>query len=206
MIDHIQWLGQASFRIQGPPLVYINPWRIARNAFLADVILVTNDLFDHCSPADIEKLRGPDTLVVANPGAAELLGEGVTVLRPWQCINSGQACITAVSAYTLNEHYPVSKGGLGFIISLGHYDIYYAGVTDLVPELETVHADIVILPIAAGPGTLNTDSAVQLIDMLKPKWVIPSHWGTFGGTRLDVQVLERALNGRAEVVDFEKVR
>ena len=82
MIDHIQWLGHASFRIQGPPLLYINPWRVARNAFLADVILVTNDLFDHCSPADVDKLRGPDTLVVANPGAAALLGEGVTVLRP----------------------------------------------------------------------------------------------------------------------------
>ncbi len=182
------------------------PGDVARNAFHADIILVTNDLFDHCSPADVEKLRGPHTLVVANPGAASLLGEGVTVLRPWQCINSGQACITAVSAYTFNEHYPVSRGGLGFIISLGHYDIYYAGVTDLIPELETVHADIAILPVAAGPGTLNVERAVQLVDMLKPTSVIPSHWGTFGGTRLDVQVLERALTGRAEVVSFEKAR
>jgi L-ascorbate metabolism protein UlaG (beta-lactamase superfamily) len=206
MIDRVQWLGHASFRIQGPPLIYINPWRVARNAFHADVILVTNDLFDHCSPADVEKLRGPDTLVVANPGAAALLGEGVTVLRPWQCINWGEACITAVSAYTFNEHYPVSKGGLGFIISLGHYDIYYAGLTDLIPELECVHADIVILPVAAGPGTLNVDRAVQLVNRLRPQWVVPSHWGTFGGTHLDVQVLERALSGRAEVVNFEKAR
>jgi L-ascorbate metabolism protein UlaG (beta-lactamase superfamily) len=50
------------------------------------------------------------------------------------------------------------------------------------------------------------DRAVQLVDTLKPKWVIPSHWGTFGGTRLDVQVLERALDGRAEFVSFEETR
>jgi L-ascorbate metabolism protein UlaG (beta-lactamase superfamily) len=206
MIDRIQWLGHAGFRIEGPPLIYINPWRVARNAFHADVILVTNDLFDHCSPADVEKLRGPQTQVIANPGAADVLGEGITVLRPWQCLNAGEACITAVPAYTFNDHYPVSRSGMGFIISLGHYDIYYAGVTDLVPELERVHADIAILPVAAGQGTLNADRAAQLVDHLRPAWVIPSHWGTLSGTRLDVQVLERALQGRAEVVNLEKVR
>ncbi|RPJ01050.1 MAG: hypothetical protein EHM39_03880 [Chloroflexi bacterium] len=206
MIDQIQWLGHAGFRIQGPPQIYINPWRVARSAVPADVILVTNDLFDHCSPADVEKLCDVNTLVIASAEAASLLGDYVTVIRPWQCINHGGACITAVSAYTFGEYYPVSKGGLGFIISLGYYDIYYASVTDLVPELDCVRADIAILPVAAGPGTLNTEGAAALVDNLRAKWVIPSHWGTFGGTYLDVQVLERALDGRAEVVSFEKAR
>ncbi len=206
MIDQIQWLGHAGFRIQGPPLIYINPWRVARSAVPADVILVTNDLFDHCSPADVEKLCNDNTLVVASPEAASLLGDYVTVLRPWQCINHGGARITAVTAYTFGDYCPVSKGGLGFIISLGYYDLYYAGVTDLVPELACVQADIAILPVAAGPGTLNADDAAVLVENLQAKWVIPSHWGTFGGTYLDVQVLERALAGRAEVVSFEKAR
>jgi L-ascorbate metabolism protein UlaG (beta-lactamase superfamily) len=206
MIDQIQWLGHAGFRIQGPPLIYINPWRVARSAIAADVILVTNDLFDHCSPADVEKLCDENTLVLASADAASLLGDYVTVLRPWQCINHGGACIKAVTAYTFTDHYPVSKGGLGFVISLGYYDIYYAGVTDLVPELECVQADIAILPVAAGHGTLNTEQAVELVEHLHAKWVIPSHWGTFGGTNLDVQVLERALDGRAELVSFEKAR
>jgi L-ascorbate metabolism protein UlaG (beta-lactamase superfamily) len=170
------------------------------------VILVTNDLFDHCSPADIEKLCGPDTRVITNPAAAALLGEGTTVLRPWQCLNVGEACITAVPAYTFSDHYPVSKGGLGFIVSIGHYDVYYAGVTDFVPDLERVRADIAVLPVAAGAGTLSIERAAQLVSAVKAKQVVPSHWGTFGGTRLDVQVLERALNGRAEVALLEQVR
>jgi L-ascorbate metabolism protein UlaG (beta-lactamase superfamily) len=206
MIDQIHWLGHASFRIQGPPLIYINPWRITRNAFHADVILVTNDQFDHCSPADVEKLRGPETVVIANESAAYALGGDVAVLRPWQCMNAGGACVTAVPAYTFTDHYPVSKGGLGFVFSLDTYDIYYAGITDWLPELERLRADITILPIAAGPGTLNQDRMMTLVDVMKPRWVVPSHWGTFGGTHLDVQAWERALASKAKVAAFEKIR
>lgn len=206
MIDQIQWLGHASFRIQGPPLIYINPWRMTRNAFHADIILITNDQFDHCSPADVEKLRGPDTVVIANESAAAALGDDVNVLRPWQCMTFGNACITAVPAYTFTEHYPVSKGGLGFIISLDYFDIYYAGITDWLPELKRRQADIAILPVAAGPGTLNQERLMTLVDVMEPEWVVPSHWGTFGGTHLDVQAWERALDGKAKVAAFEKIR
>ncbi len=205
MIDRIQWLGHAGFRIQGPPLIYINPWRIARNVFHADAILVTNDEYDHCSPADIAKLRGPDTVVVASPMAAACLDDAM-VLRPWQSLNVGPARITAVPAYTFTNHHPISKGELGFVISLDYYDIYYAGITDLVPELENIRADVAILPVAAGQGAMNQEQLVDLVRVLQPSWVIPSHWGTNGGTRHDVHALARALQDEAEVVLFEEIR
>jgi L-ascorbate metabolism protein UlaG (beta-lactamase superfamily) len=204
MIDRIQWLGHGSFRIQGPPRIYINPLRLSLNAFHADVILVTNDQYDHCSPADIEKLRGPNTIVVCNPSAAVALGDDVTVLRPWQSLNVGSARITAVPAYTFTNHHPVSQGGLGYIISVDYYDIYYAGTSDLVPELEHVQADVAILPVGTGQGTMTTDQMVDFVTRMKPGWVIPSHWGTIGGTHLDVQAMARALNGQTNFVTLEK--
>ena len=205
MIDRIDWLGHGSFVIQGPPLIYINPWRIARSAFLADVILVSNDQYDHCSPADVEKLRGPQTVVVGNETAADVLDDAL-VLRSWQSVNVGDARITAVPAYTFSDYYPVSKGGLGYVISLDTYDIYYAGTTDFVPELAHIRCDVAILPLAAGPGTLNLERAVELVRSLQARWVIPSHWGTYGGTTLDVQALERMLRGIANVAMTEEVR
>jgi L-ascorbate metabolism protein UlaG (beta-lactamase superfamily) len=206
MIDRIAWLGHGSFRIQGPPLIYINPWRAARGPVPADVILVSSDQYEHCSPADIDKLRGPQTKVVANAAAAELIGPEALVLRPWQSLNVGSARITAVPAYTFTHHHPVSRGGLGFVISVDYYDVYYAGCTDMVPDLSCVHADVAILPVGAGQGTLDQEGAVELVSRMKPKWVIPSHWGSVGGTQYDVQALARVLEGQTKFVMLEKMR
>jgi L-ascorbate metabolism protein UlaG (beta-lactamase superfamily) len=201
MIDRIQWLGHGSFRIEGPPLIYINPWRISRNASHADVVLITNDQYDHCSPADVDKLRGPHTQIIANPSAAAMLGSECTVLRPWQSLNVGAARITAVPAYTFTNHHPVSRGGLGFIVSLDYYDTYYAGCTDVVPELGCIHADIAILPVGEDEGTMALDRTVDFVNRMHPSWVIPSH-----GTHLDAQALARALDGQTNVKMFEKMR
>ncbi len=206
MIDRIQWLGHGSFLIQGPPLLYINPWRVSRCAFHPDAILITNDLHDHCSPGDVDKLRGAQTMIIANPAASTVLGNSALRLRSWQSVNVGGARITAVPAYTRSDYYPASKGGLGFVISIDYYDIYYAGTTDFVPELEKIRCDVAILPLSGGPGTLNLERTVEFVRVLQPRWVIPSHWGTLGGTALDVQALDRALSSLATLVAPERVR
>lgn len=207
MIDQVQWLGHASFRIEGPPLIYINPWRVARTAFLADVILLSNDQYDHCSPADVEKLRGPDTIIIGNEHAAEVIGDDVVVLRPWQSMNLGAARITGVPAYTYTDHHPVSKNEIGFVISIGYYDIYYAGCTDYVPELAHIRADLAILPLAAGEGTMSPDQIEEIAHTMSPSWIIPSHWGTMNGTQYDVQALSRSMEAsKAKVVQVEKIR
>ncbi len=204
MIERIEWLGHASFRIQGMPLIYIDPWRIARNAFHADIILVTHDHYDHCSPADVEKLRGPGTMVVSNNMAASILGGEVTILRPWQMLTIDKVCIRAVPAY--NSHHPQEFGGLGFVISLDHYDIYYAGDTDLIPEMSSLRPDIAILPIG-GRQTMDVSSAVEAVRRMKPRWVLPSHFGTpsEGGTPLDVRLFEEGVQGLAEFVHPDRV-
>ena len=204
MIDRIEWLGHASFRIQGMPLIYIDPWRVARNAFHADIILVTHDHYDHCSPADVEKLRGPGTIVVTNSMGAKLI-DGATVLRPWQVLNVDRACIKAIPAH--NSHHPKEFEGLGFVISLDHYDIYYAGDTDLIPEMSAIHPDIAILPIG-GRQTMGVDNAVEAVRRLRPRWVIPSHWGSpaEGGTVVDVKLFTERVKGLAELAVPERLR
>ena len=81
MLDRIHWLGHSSFSLQGPPLIYIDPVGITRNAFLADVILISQASYDHCSALDVRKLVGPDTIVVGNDEVARALeDETVRVL------------------------------------------------------------------------------------------------------------------------------
>ncbi len=93
------------------------------------------------------------------------------------------------------------------MISLDRYDIYYAGDTDLIPEMSLIHPDIAILPIG-GRQTMGYESAAEAVRQLRPRWVIPSHWGSpaEGGTALDVRLFAERVNGLAELVLPNKLR
>jgi L-ascorbate metabolism protein UlaG (beta-lactamase superfamily) len=201
MINNIQWLGHGGFVIHGPPIIYISPLRVTRTPFHADAILVGHDHYDHCSAADIAKLRGADTKVIGNDRVAKLI-PNVTLLRPWHSVTLSRASIKAVPAYSPGDpRHPAEDGGLGFVISLNYYDIYYAGDTGRIPEMQRIHPDIAILPID-GNGTLTVEEAVEVVKLMRPRWVIPCNWGASreGATRLDALRFKALVAERATVI------
>ncbi len=203
MLERIQWLGRSSFSLQGPPLIYIDPTGITRNAFLADVILVSQATYEHCSPLDIRKLVGPNTLIVGNEDVAQMLeGHVVQTLRPWQSLTVGKARITAVPGAIPALRNGGERASLGFLISLDYYDLYYAGSVLSLPEDIQIRPDIAILPVRhTHTGLMSIDTAVEVVRKLRPRWVIPSHWNpSNGGGYLDVKAFQAALAGLAEVV------
>lgn len=208
MIDRIQWLGHGSFLIQGPPLIYINPWRVVRSTFHADVILISHDNYDFCSVADITKLRGPETVILGNDAVKAQIKD-TQILRPWQSITFDRASIKGIPAYSVKSlRYPKEAGSLGFVISLNFYDIYYAGNTEYTQEMDRIQPDIAILPIS-GNGALDVDGAVDTVKKMHPRWVIPSNWGddtSEGASRVDMQNFKDAVGGRATVVIPEQNR
>lgn len=198
MIDNIQWLGFGGFVIHGTPLIYINPWRLSRVTFLADVVLISHGHYEHFSPADIEKVRGPDTVLLTNQYVAAQLYHA-EVLREYQSRVVDRARITAIPAYSPDS--PLHKredGGLGFLISVNLYDIYYAGDTQITPELRRLAPDIAILPID-GNGTMTVEDAALLVREMRPRYVIPSNWGAGGITRADVDRFKRLVGERSDV-------
>jgi len=179
MIERIHWLGSASFRINGPPhnegpVVYIDPFRLPADSPAADLVLVSNDHYDNCSPEDVARVTGPRTVILANQRAAGRLPGNVQVLRPWQgAYRSSSVSVTAVPAYSVNHaSYARNFGGLGFIISMMRHDIYYAGDTELIPEMATIGCDIALLPIG-GEYMMAVEDAVQAVKLLKPVYAIP---------------------------------
>jgi L-ascorbate metabolism protein UlaG (beta-lactamase superfamily) len=206
MIEKIRWVGHASFLIDSTPCIYIDPWRISDRHPPADLILVSHEHYDHCSPRDIEKLLTPKTRIIAGEGAARNLKDefNIEVLRAWQSVNVGQINIKAVPAYTFDDYHPPKRGDVGFMISMNHYDIYYAGDTDFVPELRRLGCDIAILPVSAKEGLMTVDHARELVQTMRPMYVIPSHYGTpEGGTRLQAKALETALRDLTQMVWLE---
>lgn len=197
MIKRIQWLGHSSFVIHGSPTIYINPWRVTRADRPADAILISHDHHENFSVADIAKLRGEHTQVITNARVAKEL-DGCTVLRPWQSACVGRTCIKAVPAYSPTDSgHPLEHGGLGFVISINFYDIYYAGDTQLIPEMESIHPDIAILPID-GSGTMTPDEAARAVTQMRPRWTIPCNWNN--STRINAHVFQRAAAAHTEVV------
>ena len=201
MIDRIRWQGHGSFVIEGKPLIQIAPWRVVKSDKPPDVILIGHDHFDHCSPADIEKIRGENTIVIGSESAARVIPE-VKVLREWQSISVERASITAIPAATRRSaRASTTDGRLGFLISLDLYDIYYVGESEVIPDVRHFMPDIILLPID-GYGRLSVEAGLELVDMMKPAWAIPYNWGSAGAeaTELDAQSFRSRVTGATEVL------
>ncbi|MCY4147245.1 MAG: MBL fold metallo-hydrolase [Chloroflexi bacterium] len=200
MLDKIKWQGGGSFRIDGEPTIQIAPWRVVRQASPPDIILIGHDHFDHCSPADVAKLRGAQTTIIGSQRVAEII-EGTIMLREWQSIRLQNATIRAVPAISRRaEQNASAAGGLGFVVSIGYYDIYYVGDARLVAGMEVLRPDIVLLPID-GSGQLSIEAALELIALLQPRWAIPYNWGGTGpqATELDARSFQSRAGEATEV-------
>ena len=201
MIDRIRWQGHGSFAIEGTPFIQIAPWRVVKTDAPPDLILLGHDHYDHCSPADVEKIRGENTVIVGSESAGRII-PGTQVLREWQSINVGKANIKAIPAVSSRDPRDQRVDGrLGFLISLDLYDIYYVGEADTVSDASYLKPDIILLPID-GYGRLSVADAVRLVELMQPKWAIPYNWGGAGeeATHLDAQSFQSQVAGGTEVL------
>ncbi|MCY4466520.1 MAG: MBL fold metallo-hydrolase [Chloroflexi bacterium] len=200
MLDRIKWQGGGSFRIDGEPTIQIAPWRVVRQASPPDIILIGHDRFDHCSPADVAKLRGIQTKVIGSRRVAEII-EDTIVLRAWQSIRLSNATIRAVPAISRRADQSASSiGSLGFVVSIDYYDIYYVGDSKLAPGMEVLQPDIALLPIDVN-GRLSLDEALELVALLQPRWAIPYNWGGTGSqaTEMDARSFQSRVGEGTEV-------
>ena len=72
ILDKINWLGHDSFRIDADKTIYIDPFQISSDK-KADLILITHEHFDHCSPEDVAKIQSDETVIVTEANSAAKL-------------------------------------------------------------------------------------------------------------------------------------
>ncbi len=186
MIERIKWLGGTSFRINGEPhqdgpIIYIDPVNVS-DPIPADLILVSTDHRAHFSLSDITELSTEHTDILAVSRAASEITVGqVQVVRPWQgAFRVGDVAVRAVPAYTQNSSYILhARDSLGFLISYLRHDVYYAGSTGLIPEMEKFGCDVALLPIG-GEHTMNLEEALEAVRRVKPRFAVPMGYGNSG--------------------------
>jgi L-ascorbate metabolism protein UlaG (beta-lactamase superfamily) len=179
----LHWLGHDSFRIEWEGVtIYIDPYRL-KGGPPADLILITHDHSDHCSPDDVKLIRKADTTIVTVASAAAKLGGAAEIVQPGDERTLKGVHIRAVPAYNINKFrspgnpfHPKEKGYVGFVLTLGERRIYHTGDSDHIPEMAQIETDVALLPVS-GIYVMTAEEAAEAAKAIQPKLAIPMHVG-----------------------------
>lgn len=192
-------LNHDCFRIDASNIIYIDPYQIQSDV-KADIILVSHDHFDHCSPEDIARIQTDQTVIVTEKDSANKLTGDVRIVSPGQTLSVGNATIEAVPAYNINKDFhPKQNGWLGFIVEIDGVRIYHAGDTDFIPEMASIQTDIALLPVS-GTYVMTAEEAVQAARTIKPRLAIPMHYGAIVGDDRDAALFKKDLESEMSVL------
>ncbi len=207
MEPQIVWYAQSAFRIEAGGLrIYLDPYRLPPGQPPADVLMVSHDHSDHLSGDDIAKIRTKDTVVFASPPAAKKLAPPVTALAPGQRAQHGQLSVRAVPAYNVNKFrspgvpfHPRASQHVGFVFEVDGRRFYFAGDTDVIPEMDEIGpVDYAFLPVS-GTYVMTAEEAAEAVRRIRPRVVIPMHYGSIVGSVEDAEKLARLAPEGVEV-------
>lgn len=209
LVQRLCWLRHDSFLLDGPPVIYFDPWQLSGKWPVADLVLVSHEHFDHCSPDDVAKVRGVSTVILAGGNAAEEL-RGARAVRPGDCLTVAGVEVEVVPAYNVNKFrapgvpfHPRSAGHVGYVVTVEGIRVYFAGDTDIIPEMAQIRCDVALLPVS-GIYVMTVEEAVEAARTLRPQIVVPMHYGAGIGTPQDGERFATLYSGRTVVKQVGK--
>jgi L-ascorbate metabolism protein UlaG (beta-lactamase superfamily) len=197
----ITWLGHATFRVETPggKIILIDPWVMGnpacptteRNVKKVDVMLCTHGHFDHIGDAvEIAKKHNPK--VVGIPELCGWLGKK-GVKQTAEMNKGGTQTVEDIKVTMVHaDHSCGIKDGdelvyggeaCGYVVEFANgVKIYHAGDTNVFGDMKIIRElyapEIAMIPIG-DHYTMGPREAAYACNLLKPKTVIPMHFGTF---------------------------
>lgn len=185
----------------------------------ADIIFISHDHFDHFSPKDILSVSDKNTVYVFPASILDKIHTFLEVpeenLIPVVSLEEydiktthGMVKCMAVPAYNVNKrspqgnlYHPKEKGYVGYLITIDEVSLYFAGDTDVIPEMNALKgvAEVLLLPIS-GVYVMDIEEALLAVDILSPAMVVPMHYGALVGSAKMALEFKEKLNESAPQV------
>jgi len=192
--------------------VYVDPYEI-KGGEEADILLISHNHEDHCSPEDVKKIVSEKTTVITTSESkrklSKMKAKETLVAKPGQKILIDDVSIETVPAYNVNKFrspghpfHPKENEMLGFIVTMNGVRIYHAGDTDLIPEMERFNVDVACLPVS-GTYVMTAEEAVESTRHIKLKVAIPMHYGSIVGDERDAERFKTLASCEVRVLSKE---
>lgn len=192
----VTWLGHASLKVQsGTKLLFIDPYAGDEEAYRpADVILISQWHFDHCSMNLVRKASNDDTQVLGTPEvAAQIFPSSILHVNEHRVLDG----MEVIGMPTKEEHIDMrghkeNVSTIGFLLNVEKKTIYYMADSCFVPGTENVKPDVLLIPVG-GTYTQGPQEAAATAKLLNPKLAIPIHWGSVVGSRDDAELFKELV-------------
>ena len=204
MLENIEVLCHSSIKFNKGLVIYFDPFKINENYNDADIIFITHSHYDHYSEEDISKVIKDNTTIVVPKDLEDMVlqfgfaKEHIIVVSPNKEYSVLGINFKTIPAYNTNKNFhPKSNEWVGYIVNLDQTTYYIAGDTDITEENRQVKCDVAFVPIG-GTYTMTYSEAAELINEIKPKIVVPIHYGLIVGNKEDANNFANLVNKEIE--------
>lgn len=174
-------LVHASVQVQyAGKVIQVDPWSFGDLSLArpADLILISDDVGHHLDVKAIAKLRKPGAPVIMPASGKPLVPDGV-VLGNGESTTAASIKVESIAAYDIKPGAPEHPKGEanGYVVTLGDKRVYFAGVTECVPEVKALkNIDIAFMPMNIPQERMTPAAVAECVKVLKPAVVYIYHY------------------------------
>lgn len=199
----VEWYGQSAFALQGQEgAVFVDPFGDVSAAMSdhgvkfeypliegvsADLLLITHEHLDHNAA---EVIGGEPAVIRSTAGTHDSpIGEVIGVASEHDDAAGTQRGPNTIFRFTLDD------------MRVCHFGDFGQGELRGPQRAAIGEVDLLILPVGGGP-TIGAKGAHDVIEQLRPRWVVPMHYRT---ERIGfLEPAEEFLGGFARVVRLDR--